>query len=613
MSLAKGQCFGSYTIIRALGSGGMGEVYLAQHPRLPRHDALKVLRREVSTDRDYRSRFEREADLASTLWHPHIVRVHDRGDVEGQLWISMDYVDGHNAAELLAARYPAGMPPDAVAEILTAVASALDYAHRQGLLHRDVKPANIMLTEDDEEDDRRVLLADFGIARSVDDVSGLTSTNMTVGTVAYSAPEQLLGEEIDGRADQYALAASAYHLLTGRTLFPHSNPAVVISRHLNSEPPKLTSLSPVLALADTVLQKALDKDPSRRYVRCSDFARAFVEAVEQGASSGLSAGPTRPAPRSSLAYKPRPMTPPKPSAEARYARPRWMIPAAVSTVVLIAIAVTVLVLHPRSGNDSPAAQVDPTTTAMTTVELAPPTTTIPLPPLPTPPTFAATAIDSLMLSPSDAYRITDGQFAGYPTGVPEVISSSQGTSDNTFAINPPQCAGILFGAEQRVYADTGYASIRNQVMGKSTSTFDDRIEQTAAVFDTPDQAQAVFATSQTQWQKCAAGHPDPDPRYPNSPAPEYSVHHDRGYEQSSGWDMANVMSDGSILTIQMGSVDNLNGGSPVCQAAMGIKDNVVATTRTCFDARTNPYAPDPAQAGDYASKLLVAMLSRVRI
>jgi serine/threonine protein kinase, bacterial len=152
-------------------------------------DALKVLPQDVSADPEYRIRFSREADLASKLWHPHIVGVHDRGEADGQLWISMDYVDGLGAAHLLASRYPAGMPTDQVVRIVTAVASALNYAHRQGLLHRDVKPANIILTHFDDEPDQRIVLADFGIARNLGGISGLTATNMTVGTVAYSAPD----------------------------------------------------------------------------------------------------------------------------------------------------------------------------------------------------------------------------------------------------------------------------------------------------------------------------------------------------------------------------------------------------------------------------------------
>ena len=149
----------------------MGEVYLAQHPRLPRQDALKVLAADVSADAEYRASFNREADLASTLWHPHIVGVHDRGEEDGQLWISMDFVDGLDAARLLTNRYPAGMPIEEVARIVTAVASALDYAHKQGLLHRDVKPANIMMTHLDDDGEQRILLTDFGIARNVNDIT----------------------------------------------------------------------------------------------------------------------------------------------------------------------------------------------------------------------------------------------------------------------------------------------------------------------------------------------------------------------------------------------------------------------------------------------------------
>ncbi len=201
MPLRSGDTFAGYRVVRILGSGGMGEVYLAEHPRLPRRDALKVLPADVSADPEYRAGFVREADLAAKLWHPHIVSVHDRGEYNGQLWISMDYVDGLDAARLVASRFPNGMPTDLVVRIVTAVASALDYAHKQGLLHRDVKPANIMVTrtDDDDDDEQRILLADFGIARNVDDISGITATNMTIGTVAYCRTRAT-----DGRANRRA-------------------------------------------------------------------------------------------------------------------------------------------------------------------------------------------------------------------------------------------------------------------------------------------------------------------------------------------------------------------------------------------------------------------------
>lgn len=274
----------------------MGEVYLVEHPRLPRRDALKLLRGDTPSDGDYRARFEREADLASTLWHPNIVGLHDRGEADGQLWIAMDFVEGTSAAELIAQRYPAGMPVDLVVKIVSSVASALDYAHRQGLLHRDVKPANVMVTHTDDHDDQRILLADFGIARDVNDISGLTTTNMSVGTVAYSAPEQLMGETLDGRADQYALAATAYHLLTGVRLFPHSNPAVVIGRHLNALPPRVADLRTELADLDPVLEIALAKNPNDRFTRCTDFAGALAVAALSHSGAVSASVPTQTAP-----------------------------------------------------------------------------------------------------------------------------------------------------------------------------------------------------------------------------------------------------------------------------------------------------------------------------
>lgn len=272
MPFNSGDVFAGYVIQRLLGTGGMGEVYLAQHPRLPRQDALKILTRDSAADGEFRTRFNREAELASTLRHPHIVGVLDRGEFDGRLWISMDYVDGVDAGRLIRQSYPDGMPEADVAEIVTAVADALDFGHERRLLHRDVKPENILVTESDGRR-RRVLLTDFGIARHLDDVSNLTDDNTAVGTVSYMAPEQLLNKPLDGRADQYALAATAFHLLTGAPPFQDPNRAVVISHHLSTPPPRISDRRPEYAHLDTVLARALAKDPAERYPSCLDFAR----------------------------------------------------------------------------------------------------------------------------------------------------------------------------------------------------------------------------------------------------------------------------------------------------------------------------------------------------
>jgi serine/threonine protein kinase, bacterial len=349
MPLSSGADFAGFTIVRLLGAGGMGEVYLAQHPRLPRRDAIKVLPADFATDPDYRARFEREADLASTLWHPHIVGVHDRGKADGHLWLAMDFVDGLDAGQLLAQRYPAGMPVELVARIVSAIASALDYAHKRGLLHRDVKPANIMLGAG-EGREQRILLTDFGIARNLGDISGLTATNMTVGTLAFSAPEQLMGDDMDGRADQYSLATTAYFLLTGTQLFPHSNPAAVISRHLSVAPPLLSATKPALVACDPVLARALAKDPGERFAGCTDFAEAFAHAAASGAD-------TRPAwvaatqARTATPAEAAPAVPASVSGSRKRSRAR--VGLAVLAVCVLSIGAVVIILAQRS-HTSPA-------------------------------------------------------------------------------------------------------------------------------------------------------------------------------------------------------------------------------------------------------------------
>ena len=350
MPLAEGEVIAGYTVLRSLGAGGMGEVYLAQHPRLPRRDALKVLSASVCAESEYRQRFNREADIAATLWHPHIVEVHDRGDVDGQLWISMDYVEGIDAGRLLGERYPSGMRPVDVVRIVTAVADALDYAHQRGLLHRDVKPANILMSNLGT-DNERIMLADFGIARWLGEPSALTGTNMTVGTVAYAAPEQLKGEDIDGRADQYALAATAFQLLTGTPPFQHSNPAVVISKHLTADPPKIGSRRPELSDLGPVFQKALAKSPADRYDRCIDFARALAHHVD-AEEQPLSADETM------LASAP---TGPRHARRGTQPRRRILLAAAVALVV-IAVAAVGFVLFDRSRDRSSEAKPQPSGT-----------------------------------------------------------------------------------------------------------------------------------------------------------------------------------------------------------------------------------------------------------
>ncbi len=365
-ALEEGEVFAGYTIVRRLGAGGMGEVYLAAHPRLPRRDALKILPNDLTANLEFRQRFNREADLAASLYHEHIVGIHDRGEFDGQLWISMDYVQGTDAAQLLHSQYPSGMPVADVVEIISAVADALDYAHSRGLLHRDVKPANILLGE--AKPRRRILLGDFGIARELGEISGLTATNMLVGTTAYCAPEQLRGADLDARADQYALGCTAFNLLTGCAPFHHSNPAVVISQHLSAPPPLLSERRPELAELDAVIGKALAKTPDERYATCADFASALAGRPATAAADP--AGPTEviAAPTEVIAA-PESASPASPIAPGSKRRTATSI-AALIAVVLVGVAVFIGVRllrdqSSRPNSAAPSGSVTPTTSRST--------------------------------------------------------------------------------------------------------------------------------------------------------------------------------------------------------------------------------------------------------
>ena len=292
MVLAAGEEFAGYTIESVLGTGGMGAVYLAKHPRLPRRDALKLLNPAFSNDPNFRARFEREADLASGLIHRNIVAVYDRGAVDGQLWISMQYVAGVDAS--VAARAGDGsMTPHRVVHIISEVGAGLDFAHRSGLLHRDVKPANILLAApDDPSEPEHVLLTDFGIAKSTDEVQHLTGTGNLLATLAYASPEQIEARPLDHRVDIYALGCVLYELLTGSVPFPESSPFATMTAHLKNPPPRPSEKVPWLPPGfDAVVAKAMAKNPDDRYNSCRELSLAARAALAAGGSGRVDADP----------------------------------------------------------------------------------------------------------------------------------------------------------------------------------------------------------------------------------------------------------------------------------------------------------------------------------
>jgi serine/threonine-protein kinase len=279
MPLAPGDVFAGYTVLRQLGTGGMGAVYLVRHPRLPRMDALKLLHPEFSADPDFAARFLREAEVVAGLSHRNIVPVLDRGEHDGQLWLTMRYVEGIDAETALE---QAGglLPPRRAVHIVAEVAAALDAAHRRHLVHRDVKPANILLASPADDEDEQVFLTDFGIAKDLDGATELTRTGMVVATFDYGSPEQIEGRPLDSRSDVYSLGCVLYKLLTGSVPFPGPTVAAALHGHLSLPPPRPTERVPWLAPAiDDVVSRAMAKDPADRYPTCRALAAAAGAAV----------------------------------------------------------------------------------------------------------------------------------------------------------------------------------------------------------------------------------------------------------------------------------------------------------------------------------------------
>ena len=278
MAYPAGTLFAGFTIDRVLGTGGMGTVYLARHPRLPRWDALKLMSADLSGDPGFKVRFEREADLAAQLHHRNIVTVYDRGCTDDQLWIDMQYVAGTDCSEVLK---DGPLSAERAVHVVREVGIALDYAHAGGLLHRDVKPANILLAPSRHAEDlEQVLLMDFGIAKAINEAVKLTSVGDLLLTPDYAAPEQIRLERLDHRVDVYALGCVLYELLTGTVPYPSHYRALTLEAHLSQPPPRPSAVLPALPPGlDFVIAKAMAKQREHRYANCADLVKEAAAAI----------------------------------------------------------------------------------------------------------------------------------------------------------------------------------------------------------------------------------------------------------------------------------------------------------------------------------------------
>ena len=268
-----GSEFVGYRIDELIGRGGMGVVYRAYDLRLKRTVALKLMAPELALDQRFRERFSREAELAMSLEHPNVVPIHDAGDIDGRLYLAMRHVEGTDLRALLHAE--GALDPARALAICSQVANALDAAHAKGLVHRDVKPSNVLLDASEH-----VYLADFGLTRRLDEQGGPAGEGRSVGTPAYLAPEQIEGGSVDGRADVYSLGCLLYECLTGETPFARGSRLAVAWAHLEEEPPSASERRPELPEAiDAVIRKAMAKEPDDRYTTCAALITAAEEAL----------------------------------------------------------------------------------------------------------------------------------------------------------------------------------------------------------------------------------------------------------------------------------------------------------------------------------------------
>jgi len=284
-TLPVGTELAGYRIEGIAGEGGMGIVYRATQLALGRPVALKLIASELAADASFRDRFKRESQLAALIDHPGILPVYEAGEADGLLFTAMRFVDGPDLQQLLTRER---LEPARAVAIVSQIAAALDAAHRRSLVHRDVKPANILLA--DEGGEEHAYLTDFGLSKRTGTTSALTQDGSFVGTLDYVAPEQIRGERYDGRADVYALGCVLYHALTGVVPFDRDSAVATMQAHLNDPPPRLTAAAPgVPAGIDAVIERALAKDPADRFATAGELAVAARDALD---GSAVAAGPS---------------------------------------------------------------------------------------------------------------------------------------------------------------------------------------------------------------------------------------------------------------------------------------------------------------------------------
>jgi Protein kinase domain len=272
--LSAGAEIAGYQIEATVGRGGMGVVYRAWDPALDRRVAIKLISAQHTQEPGFRERFKRESRLAASIRHPNVITVFRAGEDDGHLFIAMDYVEGTDLKALIRSR--GRLDPKLAAQIVYQIGIALDAAHAKGLVHRDVKPANVLI-----EGAERAYLTDFGLTKEMASESGVTATGVVLGTIDYMAPEQVAGAKLDARADIYSLGCVLWEALTGQVPYPRESAVAKMYAHASEPPPALTATAPDMPVQlEAVVTRAMAKKPDERYLSAGDLGRAALAAVE---------------------------------------------------------------------------------------------------------------------------------------------------------------------------------------------------------------------------------------------------------------------------------------------------------------------------------------------
>jgi serine/threonine protein kinase len=597
--------FGRYRLLSLIGEGGMGNVYKAHDTVIGRDVAIKVLSPELSAQPGYRERFRREAHIAAGLTEPHIIPIHDAGEIEGQLYLVMPVIKGIDVQGLLTRDGP--MSPQRAVHVIEQLAAALDAAHAVGLVHRDIKPSNALVTGRDF-----VYLIDFGIAHDTT-ATKLTRTGAFLGTFAYMAPERFGTGTTDARADVYALACVLHECLTGAQPFPGDSMEQQIAGHLTLDPPRPSAVRPAVpASFDEVIAAGMAKDPDRRYQTATELADAAHSALTVTSTAAptqlrptpfdtpaLIDAPTRPKawdprpgdqPPHSLVTVPYPggqhggdvnLTPPQVppvwppgphpgpadgppadfDASPQPARRglKWPLIAALA-VLLVAVGIGGYLLRPHS----PAPQNPTAQPSDRTAQPVPPAGPPSKPSESSGGPVSVTALAGLLLSPDqiNAAMATTGMTAG-PT------FTSLG--DDSSTLSDKACLPVYSPAQAQSYANSGWTALRGQQVAdhQSSTQITSFVVQNVVLLPSAHDAGAFFAASAQSWPACA----------------------NRQYSLNVAGKPSQVFSAGPVsntgVTLSATSTQDAANGI-TCLRALTVANNVAIDVVACSFSKFNP-------------------------